>query len=92
MRFIVDEITKVADEGQRKTILYGEVERGVLRKGMNVHFEILGQSLKVDKIRDGEEQLGEASVGQQVGVIVAGLQNVRVQLGEVLVDTGEDDV
>ena len=85
MRFIVDEITKIPDEGGRSLILYGEVERGTVRKGMNVHLEILGQSFKVFKVKEGTEDRDEASAGQQVGVILSGLQNVRVQLGEVLV-------
>ena len=85
MRFIVDEIYKIPDEGGRKLVLGGEIERGVLRKGMNVHLEILGQSYKVQKIKAEEGFLDEASAGEQVGVILAGLQNVRVKLGEVLV-------
>lgn len=86
MRFIVDEITKVEDSGDRRLILYGEVERGTLRKGMKVHLEILGQDFKVDRVRDGDTQLEEATAGQQVGVILKGIQNVRIQLGEVLVE------
>lgn len=89
MRFIVDEITKVEDSGDRKLILYGEVERGTIKKGMNVHLEILGQDFKVDRVRDGEQQLDEASEGQQVGVILKGIQNVRIQLGEVLVEASD---
>ena len=86
MRFIVDEITKVEDSGERKLILYGEVERGTVKTGMKVHLEILGQDYTVDRVRDGNEQLEEASAGQQVGVILKGVQNVRIQLGEVLVE------
>jgi translation elongation factor EF-1alpha len=90
MRFIVDEITKIPDEGQRSLVLYGEVERGVLRPGMTVHLEILGQSYKVRKIVSEQEPIDDASAGQQVGVILDGLQNVRVQLGEVLVEAAEE--
>jgi sulfate adenylyltransferase subunit 1 (EFTu-like GTPase family) len=90
MRFIVDEITKIPDEGRRSLVLYGEVERGVLRPGMTVHLEILGLNYKVRKVVAGTEQVDEASVGQQVGVILTGLQNVRVQLGEVLVEAAEE--
>jgi translation elongation factor EF-1alpha len=89
MRFIVDEITKVEDSGERRLILYGEVERGTVKKGSKVHLEILGQDYMVDKIRDGDKQLEEASAGEQVGVILKGVQNVRIQLGEVLVEASD---
>ena len=92
MRFIVDEITKVPDEGKRSLVLYGEVERGTLRKGMNVHLEILGQGFTVQSIVAGDDRPDQASTGQQVGVVLAGLQNVRVQLGEVLVEVAADGV
>jgi sulfate adenylyltransferase subunit 1 (EFTu-like GTPase family) len=92
MRFIVDEITKIPDEGKRSLVLYGEIERGTLRKGMTVHLEILGQSFTVQSIVADNERPDQASTGQQVGVVLAGLQNVRVQLGEVLVEAAEDGV
>ena len=89
MRFIVDEITKVEDSGERRLILYGEVERGTLKSKSKVHLEIFGQDYMVDKIRDGEKSLEEASAGEQVGVILKGVQNVRIQLGEVLVEASD---
>ena len=92
MRFLVDEVTKIPDGDGRSLVLFGEVERGTLRKGITVQLEILGLSYKVRKVvqADGDHALlDEASAGQQVGVILDGLQNVRVQLGEVLVETAE---
>ena len=92
MRFIVNEVTKVAADGDRSLILMGEVERGVVREGMTVHLEMLGQSHRIKKVKSEHgEQLSEASAGQQVGLILTGLHNIRVQLGEVLVEVKEAD-
>lgn len=91
MRFIVNEVTKIPDGSDRSLVLYGEVERGVVREGMTVQLEIVGQSHKIKKIVAENQQLSEASAGQQVGVILSGLHNIRVQLGEVLVEAKETE-
>ena len=87
-RFIVDEVYKIREEG---LVLNGEVERGVLRTGMTVLLEMMGQKYKVQKIKAESKDVDEASAGQQVGIILKGLHNVRVQLGEVLIEAAEED-
>ena len=83
----VEDVFSIAGRG---TVVTGRVERGMVKKGMEVEF--VGQKAKIKTVITGLEMfhktLDEGQAGDQLGALVRGIKREEVKRGMVVCQPG----
>jgi len=82
-RMTVDDVFAIRNRG---VVATGRVESGTLRVGDTVHVND-GPGVRVDAIEKFRKQLDEATVGEDVGVLIKGIERDDLDRGDILTST-----
>jgi len=84
-RMTVEDVFAIRNRG---TVATGRIESGVLRVGDTVSVNG-GPEVRVDAIERFRKSLQEATVGENVGVLLKGIEKDQLGRGDILSSTGE---
>ncbi len=79
-RMTVEDVFAIRNRG---VVATGRVENGTLRVGDTVHING-GPGLTVSAIEKFRKQLDEATIGENVGVLIRGIERAQLNRGDVL--------
>ncbi len=84
-KMTVEDVFAIRNRG---VVATGRVESGTLRVGDTVHING-GPGVAVTAIEKFRKQLDEATVGENVGVLMKGIERAQLNRGDVLTASGE---
>lgn len=82
-RMTVEDVFAIRNRG---VVATGRVESGTLRVGDIVHIND-GPGIPVDAIEKFRKRLDEATVGENVGVLIKGIERDQLNRGDILTST-----
>lgn len=82
-RMTVEDVFAIRNRG---VVATGRVESGTLRVGDTVHIND-GPGIRVDAIEKFRKRLDEATVGENVGVLIKGIERNQLNRGDILTST-----